>query len=57
LRSIESLLHESDLSESDAAALVGVKSLDDLTGGVEGTASALIHALKKRAQQSKSGQS
>jgi hypothetical protein len=50
-RYIESLLEETGLSEEEAAALVDAESLDDLTGGAEGTASALIDRLKERAEE------
>lgn len=47
-RYVESLIEKSGLSESEALALVEVSSLDDLTGGREGTASALIDRLSER---------
>ncbi|UCC25654.1 MAG: type IA DNA topoisomerase [Gemmatimonadales bacterium] len=45
---IEGLLKETGTSEAEAAELVGVPSLDELTGGSEGTASALIDELEAR---------
>jgi DNA topoisomerase I len=44
---IASLLDESALSEAEAADLIGEADLDGLTGGRDGTASALIDALKE----------
>jgi DNA topoisomerase-1 len=49
-RFVQSLVKESGLSEAEAAALVGAGSLEELTGGSEGTASALIDALKQRVE-------
>lgn len=48
-RFVVDLVREASLSETEAAALVGLESLEDLTGGREGTASALIEALQQRA--------
>jgi DNA topoisomerase I len=48
-RFIEDLLKDSELSAADAARLVGATSLDELTGGGEGSASALIDLLQERA--------
>ncbi len=45
---IERLIEDSDLTETEALALVGAASLDDLTGGREGSASALIDLLTER---------
>jgi len=52
LRYLHSLREKLDLSEPEAAALIGESDLDGLTGGREGTASALIDALnaKKKAK-------
>ncbi|MBW3553329.1 MAG: type IA DNA topoisomerase [Gemmatimonadetes bacterium] len=47
-RFIEDLVKQAGLSEQEAAALVGLESLDELTGGSEGTASALIDRLQER---------
>jgi hypothetical protein len=51
-RYIDGLMNETGTSEAEAAALVGVESLEDLTGGREGTASALIEALDERKKAS-----
>ena len=48
-RFIADLVKQSGLSEAEAAALVGASSLDELTGGSEGTASTLIDRLQERA--------
>ena len=48
-RFIEGLLEDVGLEPAEAARLVGAKSLDELTGGAGGTASALIDALQERA--------
>lgn len=50
-RFIEGLLEETGTSEAEAAALVGVDSLEDLTGGSEGTASQLIDELSARKKE------
>lgn len=50
-RFIADLIDEAGISEAEAAALVGVDSLDDLTGGQDGTASALIDALQERVRE------
>lgn len=50
-RFIEGLLEETGTSEEEAAALVGVDSLEDLTGGSEGTASELIDQLSARKKE------
>jgi hypothetical protein len=47
-RYVEDLAKELELEEGTAAALVGVTSFDELTGGSEGTASALIDLLVER---------
>ncbi len=47
-RFIDDLVSEAGLSPTEAARLVGAESLDELTGGAEGTASALIDELQKR---------
>lgn len=60
---IERLRGELELSEEDAAALIDEETLDELTGGREGTASGLIDLLlekagdrkKKRKGKGKSG--
>jgi DNA-binding MarR family transcriptional regulator len=49
-RFVDSLVQDAGLSDAEAAALVGLTSLDELTGGSEGTASALIDALKERVE-------
>ncbi len=48
---IERLRTEIGLNEAEAAALIGEKDLSGLTGGSEGTASALIEALLERTQE------
>ncbi len=48
-RFIDDLIKQLGISEADAAALVGLTSLDELTGGSEGTASALIDRLQELA--------
>jgi len=45
LRWIEDLLKETETTRDEAAEMVDSESFDDLTGGQEGTASALIDAL------------
>jgi hypothetical protein len=50
-RFIEGLMEETETSEAEAAALVEVESLNDLTGGREGTASALIDRLTERKEE------
>jgi DNA topoisomerase I len=52
---IASLLDESGLSENEAAGLIGETDLDGLTGGRDGTASALIDALRERARRKEGG--
>jgi DNA topoisomerase I len=47
-RFIEALLKETGASEAEALAAVGAASLDDLTGGPAGTASALIDWLQEQ---------
>jgi DNA-binding MarR family transcriptional regulator len=47
-RYVDDLVAEAGLSEGEAAGLVGLTSLDELTGGRQGSASALIEALKAR---------
>jgi DNA topoisomerase-1 len=47
-RFIEGLLKETGTSEEEAAAWVGVDSLEELTGGSGGTASALIDELEAK---------
>ena len=47
-RFIEGLIEKVGIPEAEAAALVDAASLDDLTGGREGSASALIDALAAR---------
>jgi hypothetical protein len=47
-RFVEDLVRQSGLPDADAAALVGLRSLDELTGGAEGTASQLIDRLQER---------
>jgi DNA topoisomerase I len=48
-RFIDGLLKETGTPEAEALAAVGVGSLDDLTGGAAGSASALIDWLQQRA--------
>ncbi|MEK9500351.1 type IA DNA topoisomerase [Gaopeijia maritima] len=50
-RYIESLIEKSDLTEAEALALVDARELDDLTGGREGSASALIDQLTARSAE------
>lgn len=50
-RYVEDLVKRAGLSQADAAALVKAESLDDLTGGAKGTASALIDALEERTEK------
>jgi DNA topoisomerase-1 len=50
-RFVASLIEEAGIPEGEAARLVGAESLDELTGGKEGTASALIDALQERAEK------
>ena len=45
-RFIEDLIKQAGISDVEAARLVGAASLDELTGGAEGTASALIDRLQ-----------
>lgn len=52
-RFIDSLLEQTAVSPEEAAALVGVGSLEELTGGREGTASALIDRLQEQVQAEK----
>jgi DNA topoisomerase I len=52
---LSALLDESGLSEAEAAALVGEADLGGLTGGRDGTASALIDALRERTSGKKGG--
>jgi hypothetical protein len=47
-RFIEGLIEKVGIAEAEAAAMVDAVSLDDLTGGREGSASALIDALTAR---------
>lgn len=47
-RYLESLIEKAGVTEAEAVALVEVASLDDLTGGREGSASALIDRLSER---------
>lgn len=51
LRYLHSLREKLGLSEAEAAALIGASDLEGLTGGREGTASALIDALNARIKQ------
>ena len=48
LKWIKTLVERAELNETDACALVEVKSYADLQGGVGGSASSLITILKKR---------
>jgi len=52
-RFIDGLVEQTGIPEAEAAALVGVASLEDLTGGREGTASELIEVLKTRVAEEK----
>lgn len=52
---IERLRSEAGLTEEEAAALVGESALSDLTGGREGSASALIDQLLERTKKAASG--
>jgi DNA topoisomerase-1 len=47
-RYVDNLIEKLGIAEDDAAALVGVGSLEELTGGREGSASALIDQLSER---------
>ncbi len=47
-RFVEDLVKQAGLTDAQAAALVGLASLDELTGGSEGTASRLIDELQGR---------
>jgi DNA topoisomerase-1 len=47
-RLIERLMGELGVDEAEAASLVGIASFSDLTGGRDGTASALIAVLRAR---------
>ncbi len=55
-RFIDNLREEAGLSEEEAAKLVGAESLEDLTGGREGSASKLIDELLERTQEAKETQ-
>ena len=50
-RFIESLLKDTGISEEEAARRVGLASLDELTGGSEGSASELIDLLQAEAKK------
>lgn len=50
-RFIEGLMEETGTGAEEAAALVGVASLDELSGGSEGTASQLIDLLETRKKE------
>lgn len=52
-RFIESLREQAGMSEQEAAALVELASLEELTGGREGTASRLIDLLQERVEAEK----
>ena len=52
-RFIEDLMKQADVDDAEAAELAGVASLDDLSGGAEGSASALIDALQQRLETAK----
>jgi hypothetical protein len=47
-RYIDDLVQKAGITEAEAAALVGLESLDQITGGAEGSASALIDQLQER---------
>jgi hypothetical protein len=55
-RFIEDLLKECGITAAEAARLVGAASLDELTGGSEGSASELIDLLQARAKEAKTSQ-
>ena len=50
-RFIEDLIKDAGMPAAEAAKLVGATSLDELTGGAEGTASELIDLLQARAAE------
>ena len=50
-RFIADLVKDSGLTAAEAAKLVDAASLDELTGGSEGTASELIDLLQERAKK------
>ncbi|HKK93805.1 MAG TPA: hypothetical protein VJ925_10240, partial [Longimicrobiales bacterium] len=55
LRWIEDLLEETETTRDEAAEMVDLDSFDDLTGGKDGTASALIDALLEITRREKAG--
>jgi DNA topoisomerase IA len=50
-RFIEDLMKDAGITAEEAAALVGAASLDELTGGADGTASELIDVLQERTKK------
>lgn len=55
-RFVDGLCEQLGLNGEQAAALVGLASLDELTGGREGSASELIEVLKARVEEEKKGE-
>ena len=52
---IDGLLEATAITGEDAAVLIGLSSIDQLTGGRHGTASALIEVLNKRKEECNPG--
>jgi DNA topoisomerase-1 len=52
-RFLGDLIEDAGVTEEAAARMVGAESLDDLTGGSQGTASELIDRLQERAAEAK----
>ena len=48
-------MKETGTTEQEAAAMVGVGGLEELTGGPDGTASALIEALQAKKEGGSAG--
>jgi len=55
-RFVDGLKEQLGLTDEEAAGLVGLGSLDELTGGREGSASALIELLKAKVEEEKKGE-
>jgi DNA topoisomerase I len=55
-RFVDGLREQLVLTDEEAAGLVGLGSLDELTGGREGSASALIEVLKAKVEEEKKGE-
>ena len=55
-RFVDGLCEQLGLTGEEAAALVGLASLEELTGGREGSASELIEILKARVEEEKKGE-